>query len=118
MIRGGMGAAAWCLVVGVGLQVSSVISLADMVRIRCAVFSVSQIAAAVTAGHKPLLIVNGRESGRIASRPKSCRDTKGLTAGIAEVRFAKPGFAERVYGKKGHDGVVEVQYAVPPGRKG
>jgi hypothetical protein len=109
-----MAGTAWCITVVVGLQTRPVIPAAELERIRCAVLAIPQIIAAVRSGHKPLLIVNGNESGHITAHPQSCRDTANVTTGVHEVHFAKPGFAERVYGKRGQDGVVDVQYIAPP----
>lgn len=118
MIKRGVASAVLGIVLGLGLQDNPAIPAVEMDHIRCAVLAIPQIAAAIKSGRKPLLIVNGKDSGRMARGSKPCRAAERIPAGISEIRFAKPGFAEKVYGKKGREGVVEVQYARPSFRKG
>lgn len=80
--------------------------------LHCVALSVPAVARAVSDGYRPLLIVNGQEVGRMSKPKRPCPSGGEPHAMIKSLSFVKPGHAEKVFGKKGRDGVVQVSAAL------
>ncbi len=76
--------------------------------VRCVALTVPAVNRAVLDGYRPLLLVNGREAGRLSKPKGPCSAGKDSVVKVESLSFVKPGHAERAFGAKGRDGVVQI----------